>query len=250
MVHRPEFVRDDESDWVLLPVHLPQSEGFKGFVEVYADRVCPQRLEGLNTDRYPDHADIQPMQILWSAYWTLRIGQLPVAVLSPRDGNDPFQLDQLKEALARISGLHCVESGVARKHELQGEQVQLLHLWRPVDCRSYRKVDDPLLQKLELGCLRTSGSPAIEVIRDLNASFRPIFDGGGKPVGRPAPRGLLARVDGHLEFGLVLRRERSSREKAGSDYEEDSCAFHGYILVQVADYIQTITRQHPCRTDY
>src|SRR5262249_27734779 len=139
--------------------------------------------------------------------------------------------------------LHCVESGVARKHERQGEEVQLLHLWRPVDCRSYRKVDDPLLQKLELGCLRTSGSPAIEVIRDLNASLRPILDGGGKPVGRPAPRGLLARVDGHLELGFVLRRERSSREKAGDDDEEDSCAFHAYILAKFADYIQTITRR-------
>src|SRR5262245_39472854 len=167
------------------------------------------------------------MQILWPAYWTLRIGQLPVAVLSPRDGNDPFPRDRLKETLARIAGLHCVESGVARKHERQGEKVQLLHLWRPVDCRSYGKVDDPLLQKLELGCLRASGRPALEVIRDLNASFRPILDGGGKPDGCPAPRGLLARVDGHLELGLVLRSERSSREKAGGDDEEDSCAFHG-----------------------
>src|SRR5262245_16652072 len=111
------------------------------------------------------------------------------------------------------------------------------------------KVDDPILQKLELGCLYASGSPALEVIRDLNASFRPILDGGGKSDGRPAPRGLLARVDGHLELGLVLRRERSSREKAGHDDEEDSSAFHGYILVQFADYIQTITRRHSCRTN-
>src|SRR5262249_1849945 len=93
------------------------------------------------------------------------------------------------------------------------------------------------------------GSPALEVIRDLNASFRPILDGGGKPDGRPAPRGLLAWVDGHLELGLVLRRERSSREKAGGDDEEDSCASHGYILEQFADYIQTITQRHPCRTE-
>src|SRR5262249_50719322 len=133
LVHRPEFVRNDKSDWILLPVHFPQSEGFQGFVEVHADRVRPERPEGLNKDWYPDHADIQPMEILRPAYWTLRIGQLPVAVLPPRDGNDPFLFDQLKEALARISGLHCVESGVARKHERQGEQVQLLHLWRPVD---------------------------------------------------------------------------------------------------------------------
>src|SRR4029453_322657 len=102
--------------------------------------------------------------------------------------------------------------------ERQGEQVQLLHLGRPIDCRSYGKVDPTLLQKLELGCLRASGSPALEVVRDLNASLCPILDGRRKPISRAAPRGLLARVDGHLELGLVLRRgERPSWEKAGGD---------------------------------
>ena len=42
----------------------------------------------------------------------------------------------------------------------------------------------------------------------------------------------FARVDGHLELGLVLRRgERPSLEKAGGDDEEDDFAFHGYTLV-------------------
>src|SRR5262245_13861874 len=72
------------------------------------------------------------MQILRPAYWTLRIGQLPEAVLSPSGGNDSFLFDQLEDALAGIAGLDGVESGVARKQERQGIQVQLLHLGRPL----------------------------------------------------------------------------------------------------------------------
>jgi len=91
------------------------------------------------------------MQILRPAYWTLRIGQLPEAVLSPSDGNDSFLFDQLEDALAGIAGLDGVESGVARKQERQGIQVQLLHLGRPLivdpmaksttpSCRSWNSV--------------------------------------------------------------------------------------------------------------
>src|SRR5262249_9694557 len=89
------------------------------------------------------------------------------------------------------------------------------------------------------------GSPGLEVVRDLNASLRPILDGGGKPDSSPAPRRLLARVDGHLELGLVLRRgERSSREKAGGDDEEADFAFHGYTFVRCTDYNSARSRWH------
>src|SRR5262249_22072493 len=223
LVHRPEFVRNDEGDWVLLPVHFPQAEGLQCFVKVHADWVRAKCPEDVSKNWYPDHADIQAMQILRSAYWARRIGQLPVSVLSPSDGDNPFLLDQLEKALAGIADLHSVESPVPRKQERQDEQVQHLHLGRPVDRRSDREVDNTLLQELELRCLHACESPAPEVVRDLNASLRPILDGRGNPISRAAPRGVLARDDGHLELGLELRGERISRQKASGYDEEEAC---------------------------
>src|SRR5262249_3136004 len=106
-----------------------------------------------------------------------------------------------------------------------------------------REVDNTLLQELELRCLRACESPAPEVVRDLNASLRPILDGRGKPISRAAPRGVLARDDGHLELGLELRGERTSRQKASGYDEEEGCVFHGYILMQ---HEATLPCWHPC----
>jgi hypothetical protein len=88
------------------------------------------------------------------------------------------------------------------------------------------------LQQLELGRLRACESPAPEVVRDLNASLRPILDGCGKSISRAAPRGVLARDDGHLKLGFELRGERTSRQKASGYDEEEGCVFHGHILIQ------------------
>ena len=75
------------------------------------------------------------------------------------------------------------------------------------DRRSNGEVGETLLQQLELGCLRASEKLAFELGLDLDPAISPKLDAVGKPNCSPAPRGLTARDDGHLELCLVLGRK-------------------------------------------
>src|SRR5262245_21117821 len=59
---------------------------------------------------------------------------------------------------------------------------------------------------------------------------------------RPQEVSSLGLMD-ILNSGLYCAASGPAGKKAGGDDEEDSRAFHRYILVLSADYMQTITRQ-------
>jgi len=84
--------------------------------------------------------------------------------------------------------LHSVHRLVAREQEGEGEEVQFLDLRRPVDCRSYGKVGDTLLQERELGRLPAREELAIKVVPDIDAPLRPT-------TGRPIAESSLASVN-------------------------------------------------------
>src|SRR5262249_47683825 len=117
LVHRPKLVRNDESDRVLLSIHGALSESLLRLGEVYADRIRAERTENVSKNRYPDHADIQSLEILWPADRTFCVGHLPETVLSPGDLNNGFLLYDLENSLAWLARLHGIKGRMVRKHE-------------------------------------------------------------------------------------------------------------------------------------
>ena len=97
----------------------------------------------------------------------------------------------------------------------QVEEVQLLHLGRPVDGRSYSEVCHPLLQELELGRLPVREESAVEVVLDVDTSLGSIPHRISEPGRGPAPRGLLVGHDGHGELILVVRRDQRGKDAEG-----------------------------------
>jgi hypothetical protein len=116
------------------------------------------------------------------------------------------------------------------EHERHGEQVQLLHLRRPVDSRAQGKVSSPLLQEAELRGLPVCEELAVEVVLDLNTPRRSQPHGISKSDRRSAPGGLLVYHDRHLELGLVvalrLGGERRGEETTSQCAEECAPVHH------------------------
>src|SRR5499433_3215833 len=211
-VHRPQPVGDDQRDRVLLSVQCSLLEGDLGLAPVHADRVRSECLEDLEEDRYPDYADPQTLEIFWPADRSFRIRQFAEAVFAPGDRDDALPLDLLEQALAGIAGLHGIQRPVAREHERQREEIQLLHLRRPVDRRPDGEIGSALLQEEKLARLLVGEELAVEVVLDIDARLRSMPQSIPKSFGGAAPGRVLGDHDGHLELRFVFGRKTWGKE--------------------------------------
>ena len=106
--------------------------------------VAAQRGHGIDEQRTADDPDLQSLQVGRLLDRVLGIGDLAEAVLTPGQRHDVLGAEQLEQFLADFTLGQGVDRLVVRHQEGQREQVQLLHLRRPVDGRADGEVDAAL----------------------------------------------------------------------------------------------------------